>query len=71
MQLISNFLYNKNMPPSRKVHVHWMNLMKNKIIQKFQNFKILKKRVTRQKTHFLKPLMGSKCLILDAGHMCE
>jgi hypothetical protein len=35
----------------------------------------LKKRATRQRTHFLNHLiknlcsMGSKCLALDAGHM--
>ncbi len=53
IQLISNFFYNKNIPPSMKVHVHWMNLMKNQIVQKFQSFKNLKKRaVTRQKIHF-------------------
>jgi hypothetical protein len=45
IQLISNFFYNKNMPPSMKVHVHSMNLMKNQIVQKFQNLKILKERV--------------------------
>ncbi len=28
IQLISNLLYNKNMPPSMKVYVHYMNLMK-------------------------------------------
>ncbi len=28
IQLISNFLYNKNMPPFMKVYVHYMNLMK-------------------------------------------
>ncbi len=75
IQLISNFLYNKIMPPFMKVHVHWMNLMKNQIIQKFQNLKILKERATRQKTHFKNHLiqknysMGSKCLALDASHM--
>jgi hypothetical protein len=37
IQLISNFLYNKNMPLSMKVYVHYMNLMKNQIIQKFQS----------------------------------
>jgi hypothetical protein len=42
IQLISKHLYNKSMPPSMKVHVHWMNLMKNQIIQKFQNLEILK-----------------------------
>ncbi len=58
-----------------KVHVHWMNLMKNEIIQKFQNLEILKERATRQrmhlKNHLIKKLcsMGSKCLALDAGHM--
>jgi len=56
------------MPPSMKVHVHWMNLMKNQIIQKFQNLEILKERAARQRVHFLNHLikklcsMGSKCL---------
>jgi len=60
-----------------KVHVHWMNLMKNQIIQKFQTFKIWKEKVTRQWTHFLNHLikklcsMGSKCLVLDVSHMCR
>jgi len=36
-----------------KIHVHWMNLMKNQIIKKFQNLKILKERATKQRTHFL------------------
>ncbi len=35
-----------------KVHFHWMNLMKNQIIQKFQSLEILKERAARQKTHF-------------------
>ncbi len=48
MQLISNFLYNKNMFLSMKVHVHWMNLMKNQIIQKFQSFEI-KEKAARQR----------------------
>jgi hypothetical protein len=67
-QLTSNFLYNKNMPLSMKIHVHWMNLMKNQIKQKFQNLEILKEMATRQMTHFLNHLikklcsMGSKCL---------
>jgi len=58
-----------------KIHVHWMNLMKNQIIQKFQSFKILKERATRQRTHLKKHLikklcsMGSKCLTLNASHM--
>jgi hypothetical protein len=60
-----------------KVHVHWMDLMKNQIIRKIQSFHILKERVTRQRTHFLIHLkrklcsMGSKCLALDASHMCR
>jgi hypothetical protein len=29
--------------------------MKNQVIQKFQSFEILKERVARQTTHFLKP----------------
>jgi hypothetical protein len=76
IRLISNFLYNKNMPPSTKIHVHWMNLMKNQIKQKFQSLKILKERVARQRTQFLNNfikkscLMSSKCLALDVGHMC-
>jgi len=55
--LISNFLYNKNMPSFMKVHVHWMNLMKNQIIQKFQSFEILKERIARQRVHFLNHLI--------------
>jgi hypothetical protein len=63
------------MPPSMKVHVHWMNLMKNQIIQKFQSFEILKERDGRQKTHLKNHLikklcsLGSKCLASDANHM--
>jgi len=43
-----------------------MNLMKNQITQKFQSFEILKKKVARQRIHFLNHLikklssMGSK-----------
>ncbi len=65
------------MPPSMKVHVHWMNLMKNQIIQKFQSFEILKERVLRQRTflknHLIKKLtlMGSKCVALNAGNICR
>ncbi len=75
IQSISNFLYNKNMPPSMKVHVHWINLMKNQIKLKVQSLEILKERVTRKRTHFLNHLIktlcsiGSKCVALDAGHM--
>jgi len=65
------------MPPSMKVHVHWMNLMKNQIIQKFQSLEILKERAIRQRTHLKNHLikklcsMGSKCLAFNASHMCR
>jgi hypothetical protein len=58
-----------------KVYVHWMNLMKNQFIQKFQSLEILNERATRQRIDFLNHLikklcsMGSKCLALDVGHM--
>jgi hypothetical protein len=45
-------LYNKNMPISIKVHVHWINLMKNQIIQKIQSLEILNEKATRQRTCF-------------------
>jgi hypothetical protein len=47
IQLILEFLYNKNMSPSMKVHIGWMNLMNNQIIQKFQSLEILKEKVGR------------------------
>ncbi len=34
------------MPPFMKIHVHWMNLMKNQIVQKFQSLEILKEKAT-------------------------
>jgi hypothetical protein len=77
IHFISIFLYNKNMPPSTKVHVHWMSLMKNQIKQKFQSLEILKQTVARQRIHFLNPLikklcsMGLKCLALNTNHMCK
>jgi hypothetical protein len=67
IQLISNFLYNKNMPFSMKIHVHWMNLMKNQII----------KRGFKTKDSFFKPFdkkiifNGLKCLTLGVNHMCK
>ncbi len=57
------------------VHIHWMNLMKNQIIQKFQNLEILKEKAASQNNYFLNHLiknlcsMGSKCLTLNANHM--
>jgi hypothetical protein len=65
------------MSPSMKVHVHWVNFIKNQIIQKFQSFEILKERATRQRTHFFNHLakslcsMGSKSLALGVSHMCR
>jgi hypothetical protein len=44
------------MPPYMKVYVHWMNLMKNQIIQKFQSLENLKERFARQMAHFLKTI---------------
>jgi hypothetical protein len=41
------------MSPSMKVHVHWVNLMEKKIIQKCQSLKILKEKATKQRIHFL------------------
>jgi hypothetical protein len=38
IQLISNFFLQQKLPLFMKVHVHWMNLMTNQIIQKCQNF---------------------------------
>jgi hypothetical protein len=62
------------MPLSMKVHVHWMNLMKNQIMKKFQSFE---RKGCKAKDSFKKPFdqklcsMGFKCLALDAGHMCK
>jgi hypothetical protein len=63
------------MPPYMKVHVHWVNLMKKQIIQKFQSLEILKEKATKQRIHFFNHLikhlcsMGSNCLALDASNM--
>jgi len=54
IQFISKKLYNKNMPLSMKVHVHWMNLMKNQIIQKFKSWNFEKKGF-KAKDLFFKP----------------
>jgi len=53
IQLISNFLYNGNMSHFVKVHVHWLNLMNNQIIQNFHSCEILKERVVMQRIFFL------------------
>ncbi len=69
IQLIYKFLYNKNFPSSMKVHVHWMNLMKNQMKQTFQNFE---GKGCMVEDSFLKPFdktlcsMGSKCLTLNS-----
>ncbi len=52
IQLVSKNLYNKNMSLFMKIDIHWMNLMKKQIIQKFQSFEILKERATRLMIHF-------------------
>jgi hypothetical protein len=44
------------MAPSMKVHVHYMNLMKNQIIQKFQSLQIFKEKATREKSFFKKTI---------------
>jgi len=61
------------MSPSMKVHVYWMNLMKNQIIQKFQSFEGNAKSNDSFLNHLIKQLcsMGSNCLTLDASHMCK
>jgi hypothetical protein len=77
IQLISKKLYNKNTPLFMKVHVHWMNWMKNQIIQKCQSLEILKERDARQRIHFKNHLieklcsMGSECLTLSVAHRCK
>jgi hypothetical protein len=55
IKLISIFLHNKNMSPFMKIHVHWVNLMKNQIKQKFQSFEILKEKGYKAKDSFSWP----------------
>ncbi len=38
-----------------KILVHWVNLMKNQILQKFQSLEILEERATRPRIFFKKP----------------
>jgi hypothetical protein len=42
-ELISNFLYKKNMFCLKQVCVHWVNLMNKQIISTFQRLEILTK----------------------------
>jgi hypothetical protein len=49
------------MPLSMKVHVDWMNLMKNQIIQKSQSLENSKKKVARKMTHFFYHLTKKLC----------
>jgi len=73
---ISKKMYNINMSPSMKVHVHWVNLMK-----KSNHTKILKswnfeRKGYKTKDSFFNHLakkssMGSKCSTLGVGHMCR
>jgi hypothetical protein len=77
IKLISKILYNINMPPFMKIHVHWMNLIKNQIIQEFQSLENLKERAIRQRIHFFNHLTKKvmfnmlKMLALGVGHMCR
>jgi hypothetical protein len=60
-----------------KVHVCWVNLIKNQIIQNFPNFQNLNERLAKQKTHFFHhwtkkyDSMGSNFLALGVSQMCE
>jgi hypothetical protein len=47
-------MYNKNIHPSMKVHVHWMNLMTTKSYKNFRILKFWKKRC-KAKNSFYKP----------------
>jgi hypothetical protein len=40
-----------------KVHVHWIKLMKNQIIQKFKSVEILKENAARQRIRFVNHLI--------------
>jgi len=77
IQLILDFLYNKNMALSMKIHVHYVNLMKKEIRQKFQSFETLKEKAYRKMIHFLNHLtkklcsMGSKCRASIVNRMCK
>jgi hypothetical protein len=57
MQLISNILCKKNMLPFMQLHVHYVNLMKNKSTWKFQSFEILKQRIAREMIPLLNNLV--------------
>jgi hypothetical protein len=54
MQLISNFLYKKNMFPLMQLHVLYVNFMK--ITWKFQSFEILTQKVAREMIFLLSNL---------------
>jgi hypothetical protein len=59
-----------------KIHVHWMNLMKNQIIHNFKGLNFFKKGLQDKGLNF-KPFnkkicsMGSKCLALNVDHTCR
>jgi hypothetical protein len=63
------------MPAFIKVHVHWMNLIKNHT--KISNCWNFDGKGYKANDSFFKPFdkkicsMGSKCLALDVGHMCK
>ncbi len=73
MQLISNFLYKKNMLPFMQLHVHYVNLMK----KKHMKYQSLKQRAARELIPLLNNLatflypLGSKFLVLNACHICR
>jgi hypothetical protein len=77
IQLISNFLYNKNMPPFYESTCSLDQLDKKPNHTKCQSLKILKEKTARQRAHFLNHLtkkicsMSSKCLAIGVGHMCR
>jgi hypothetical protein len=63
IQLISKNLYNNIVALSMKVYVHWMNLMTNQIIQKFQSLEILKEKVSTRRILFLNHLVRKLCSV--------
>ncbi len=61
IQLILDFLYNKNMPLSMKIYVHYINLMKTKSYKNFKVFETLKGRVIRKRIHAFDNLTKKLC----------
>jgi len=65
------------MPPSIKIHVHWMNLKKKPNHTKISKSWNFGGKGCKVKDSFFKPFdkklcsMGSKCLALSVIHMCK